>query len=42
MTLYYQIKLNYYLLLDRMTFRRCKKCGEIVFDGECDYCCNFV
>ena len=41
MTLY-RLKLNYYLLLDRLAFRRCKQCDEIMLDGECDYCCNFV
>lgn len=40
MTLCYRLKLNYWLLLDRLTFRRCKKCDEITIDGECDFCDN--
>lgn len=42
MTLYYKLKLYYYNLLDRLTFKRCKQCDEITIDGECDYCCNSV
>lgn len=41
MTLY-RLKLNYCLLLDRLTFRRCKQCDEILLESECDYCSNFV
>lgn len=42
MTLYYKLKLYYYNLLDRLTFRRCSKCDEITIDGECDFCSNFL
>ena len=37
MTLY-KLQQLYYNILDRITLRYCKNCGEITIDGECDYC----
>ena len=25
-------------IIDRLTFKKCKCCNEITFDGICDYC----
>ena len=27
-------------IIDRLTFKRCKECDEITFDGLCGYCCD--
>lgn len=36
----YKLQMFFLDILDRITFRHCKTCGEIIFDGECDYCDN--
>jgi predicted DCC family thiol-disulfide oxidoreductase YuxK len=38
----YKLQMFFLDILDRLTFRRCKDCDEIIFDGECDYCDNSV
>ena len=42
MTTLYKLQQLYYNILDKITFRRCNHCDEIMLDGECDYCgeCN--
>ena len=42
MTTLYILQQLYYNILDRITFRRCKDCDEIIFDRECDFCDNSV
>jgi len=35
----YKLQQLYYHILERITLSYCKDCGEITFDGVCDYCC---
>ena len=36
----YKLQMFFLDILDRLTFRRCNRCDEIMLDGECDYCGN--
>ena len=36
----YKLQMFFLDILDRLTFRRCNHCDEIMLDGECDYCGN--
>jgi hypothetical protein len=34
----YKLQMFFLDILDRLTFRRCNHCDEIMLDDECDYC----
>jgi hypothetical protein len=38
MKLLYNIQAKFYEIIDYFTYRRCKNCGEITIDRECDFC----
>lgn len=34
----YKIEIFILSILDRITYKRCQRCNEIVFDNICDFC----
>jgi len=42
MDILYNLKIDLLLLYEKFCYKYCRKCGEIVFDGECDFCGNRI
>lgn len=38
----YAIQIRILQIYEKIKYKRCKQCDEIIFDGECDFCSNFV
>ena len=42
MTYLYQLSVLFFELLDSLTYNRCPHCDEVILEGECDWCDQFI